>query len=753
MATRLDELYIELKLKAGEYLNEIAKVKKETEALAKASGTGAATSGQLSSSVGRLGEGAKKASNAVTNLATSMVGLQGSTAKLVEGLLLLGAGSVTVTAIAAGVAVIGAAIRLLKKDSEEADKAAQGLVATYRDALGLKAQDDIDKTRRSLADLRAEQQRLQPLRQTGFRDASGTTLNEREFQRVTKAIEEQAAALALAEIALAEYQQGIGDAGGETGDAAKEAEAAARKLAAFQEQVRQAGLAASAGLADLSGDPLTKKIAELDAAISNVQATQERLGAAAPDTLNAWLAKLQEVREQTLALQRSVQGFTVQVEALPDDPLPGQAGLPPILRGVGRPARARTSADDVVAERNKLEVLREQSVAIELQAANINRAVQGALQLGEAFGVVGEEVAAVVSGLAQAVTSIPTLVNGINVLKEGGGVGGLLSGGLGVLGAIASIASGLFGESPEQRANREAVERNTALLARVAQGLESFGTGISSRDRARANAALAGFGPIFESQPDVYGPERALRIAAERAGISMAELERIAKDLGIEFVATEEGVRIFQEALDLAPGAAFGPGFQDRLAGSDLVLGIKDNTTALERAQAFQQSLQGQDAGRLNQLSQFDLTTEAGRAAAEAFALETAELLNKGIRVDTGALTGEEFRAAIADFDDLIDQAQDEALVPGQQRSEQFAIDQAISVAQGSEISASLFTANVHAKRTADNTAHLPAIRELLEQLVLARTGEAVSSAPANATLSGDYAATRARALGSNRIA
>lgn len=75
-------------------------------------------------------EGLGKFSNALTNLAGNMLGANNQVANMAEGLLSFAAGGVVVTAVAAGVAVVAAAVRFLGKDMREARKDTDAFLAS-----------------------------------------------------------------------------------------------------------------------------------------------------------------------------------------------------------------------------------------------------------------------------------------------------------------------------------------------------------------------------------------------------------------------------------------------------------------------------------------------------------------------------------------------------------------------------------------------------------------------------------------------
>jgi hypothetical protein len=120
------------------------------------------TSTDVSNSVGggfiRMGRSAadanmgfNKLSKGFENLAAASLGLTGTQSKLVEGLLLLGGGSAVVLGVAAGVAAMGLAYRLLTKDLREAREEADKFVKSMEAAANARLPE-----RNRLEDQRAE---------------------------------------------------------------------------------------------------------------------------------------------------------------------------------------------------------------------------------------------------------------------------------------------------------------------------------------------------------------------------------------------------------------------------------------------------------------------------------------------------------------------------------------------------------------------------------------------------------------------
>lgn len=123
------------------------------------------------------------------------------------------------------------------------------------------------------------------------------------------------------------------------------------------------------------------------------------------------------------------------------------------LAGIASKHKALTDAQTNATVKK---IISDTTADIQTQARVIDQAVQGALQLANAFGLVSRNVSDVVRGLSQALTGIKPLRNAIDNLsisKEAGGTSGfdVALAALPVVGGFASAASALFSAAEAQK--------------------------------------------------------------------------------------------------------------------------------------------------------------------------------------------------------------------------------------------------------------------------------------------------------------
>jgi hypothetical protein len=107
-----------------------------------------ASLGQTGRITGASAGGFKKMQNGVSNLALGLVGLRGASGKVAEGLLLMGAGSGPVLALAATVAVLAGAYRLLTRESRDAKAKQDALTDSFiKSNENLPGQDRVEALR------------------------------------------------------------------------------------------------------------------------------------------------------------------------------------------------------------------------------------------------------------------------------------------------------------------------------------------------------------------------------------------------------------------------------------------------------------------------------------------------------------------------------------------------------------------------------------------------------------------------------
>ncbi len=422
--------------------------------------------------------------------------------------------------------------------------------------------------------------------------------------------------------------------------------------------------------------------------------------------------------------------------------------------------------DTLKIEKDLLTVLRRQLRNMQAMVGLINQAFEGMISLLKATGAVSDEFADGANGVRQMVTGLATFSKHLDVLGQTQdhiagledtiaglrseidqgvdstkelnealkqlesakglkveALGGVLAGGLGVAGGIASFAgaiAGMFGESPEAAARRKLIERNTKALQELTRNVHDLiGTfDVTGNELARAIMAMQReFGAGFTGQDllevlrwmfptGITGPE--LDALLKGWGSSLKDFEAIADAMGVELYDGNrilvDNVLLVADHLGLLADSLIG--FPDTLQGAmaearvttalydldDPILqaaaqlaglaGAGAEFTAwLERMAAegrnavdaldeWQQGLYaflqvfGDDILKipgLKDLFALDLTTAEGRAQAEQIIREIFRQFQLG-ELDIEALgfaTPQEFLDFITGFEGLLDQMED----------------------------------------------------------------------------------------------
>jgi hypothetical protein len=130
---------------------------------------------------------------------------------------------------------------------------------------------------------------------------------------------------------------------------------------------------------------------------------------------------------------------------------------------------------------------------IQAEAYAIQQAVDGALQLAAAFGLVGEETANVLRSVGQVAAGIGPLVDAVNRFKDGtGGIASLIGAALPVAGGIASLisATGIFsGPTPEQLQQEKTLRENTVALQHLTEKIGILGVDLTGTQASNAAAS------------------------------------------------------------------------------------------------------------------------------------------------------------------------------------------------------------------------------------------------------------------------
>ena len=315
----------------------------------------------------------------------------------------------------------------------------------------------------------------------------------------------------------------------------------------------------------------------------------------------------------------------------------------------------------------------------------IRQATEGAIDLAQAFGLVSEETAAILDSLGQIGAGVAQMAVGTPE--------SLIAGGLGILGGL----GGLFGESPEERARKEMLKRNTEALERLKLTIEGLrGTfdiaGKSFLDLQRATSTaltrfgeeptrrpgsgpLTGLGTAVSAAADAIDAMRTFRRVLEAMGLTMEDAKEMARELGIEldFKGTPQQIRRqFEqliEAIGQAETAFIGfpqtvEGLLDRLRFEFEVLDIESPMEQLQhmltRLGEFAQDVEG-GIPLFGEILGVDVTTAEGRRRADELLRQMAQEIaagNQDLLSQLGVATQEEAIALLLEMERLLDQIQ-----------------------------------------------------------------------------------------------
>lgn len=358
--------------------------------------------------------------------------------------------------------------------------------------------------------------------------------------------------------------------------------------------------------------------------------------------------------------------------------------------------------------------------------SNVAKGVLGVL---DGLGLMNEEMKQVAEGAIKIADAMPGILSG-NPTAIIAGIGGAVQ-----------MIGGLFGggESPEEKARKEALRENTRALLRLASGMER--QNISAAELALLTRAR-NLGTQANESLWLLSPESRANWVARTIGIPLEELQEIARRAGVEFVATAEGMRQLSEAIQMG----FTTGYANDYAGqiqklndTFLFLDIED---PIKQLQEFQKVMGRIGSPGLSGLGRFDLSTEAGRAAAEREVERMFQQYAGGSRTQLGDLTDDEFLQALRDFQQYLTTATEAAARGGGVldpfAAQTVAVNESITRTEAMRMDAQMTTMNVWLSQIAGYTSVLP-------QLALGgRFGLAVSIGDIN--VGGGTATPEARA-------
>lgn len=652
-----------------------------------------------------LGAGAGKSTQAVgllrnglVGLALSATGVPGPLGRIAQALLLFAGGGTAVLLIAGAIGAIGLAVNKLTAETIKSRDEAKKLVDRFKDFRG--AATAVDDVAASMIQVQAQilaiQGRLaQAAQRTGvglFLGAvaeffTGNLKKDRETltqlqgilgeltKEHAKTATDAAKELAAKRKAFTDEAFGIVTAAGGLASAAIADQLGKIKAQfvalgknvtpevrdAFKQAVEQ--LEAELGAAQL-GEQFARQLKDIDTqivegmgseALQNIVSQIDALRAQV-DAMIALLPKTKE-RDQ---LEQFRNGLIEKRNALQQKSIDLASTESLIVQGEAEAEKDLSAEHDA-----RLSMLREQAQAIQSSA-------QGALQLAEAFGLVDENVSQVLQSLVQVGTNMGIFLEQLkaaNTINPATGkplasVTDVISAGLPIVGGVASAVKGiggLFGDSPETKAMKAAIEKNSQRLQELGQHLDAFNLNITGRDFSKARTGL---GAVLSGQAgakvNMFGKfdEDELVKAFAKVGTSMKDMQAIADELGIDI----EGNSLKQwaqlkEAIDGVDLTRLTEGFEGIQRMTDLsqrVTGATD-LSVQDRLRIFQNQQQTAGSTALsNQFMGIDTSTEAGL---KQLRKRLTDLMNNFANLtaeDMGGLTREQFLEALGQAGDLV---------------------------------------------------------------------------------------------------
>lgn len=273
---------------------------------------------------------------------------------------------------------------------------------------------------------------------------------------------------------------------------------------------------------------------------------------------------------------------------------------------------------------------------------------RGAIGMAQGLGAIGDTAAASLQNVASLGDGLTKLLTG--GITTGGVVGAITS----VVGSVASLAKSLFGESPEEKARKDLIRKNTEALRGLTQA-----TGDLLKVQASGNQITK----IRDFLGGLFGPggqytKGAYTAGKMRTGITDAEVEALAAELGISVRNSKSGAieakglfQLFQGLQGLDSG--FANTFKGQRERITTGIGLGAITQDQEFAQILKaiESLGGNNA-ILSALQGADFSTMEGRgAAANTLRDLFTAFSNNQIKADQlGGLSGSEFIDTLGDL-------------------------------------------------------------------------------------------------------
>ncbi|MBC7841892.1 MAG: tape measure protein [Gemmatimonadaceae bacterium] len=346
---------------------------------------------------------------------------------------------------------------------------------------------------------------------------------------------------------------------------------------------------------------------------------------------------------------------------------------------------------------------------------SILTAVDGAIALANAFDGVSDSTRKVLSNLSliargavDAIGTIKKLRESNTPLSSGTGLLALGSAALPIIGGLASLASGVLSESPEDKQRREELRANTDAIRALTQ---------RAGDLASANVAgrtLGAARTVADRVISAFGSQRVLTgtvdigSAARAGGTTAQDLQAVASALGVTLNGTVQSFRDLKAAIDTADLKSFTDTFAGSMQRFDDTLKIDGVTDPVEIFRRRVAVLTDQDTGfpaLAQAINGLDLSTVEGRDSASTKARDIFDLLASGklTSAQLGGLSVSEARNVLVAF---ITGARD-LNKDGVTGSGGFNESRTITEVTGSRLAGLLGTGNTYLAEIAKNTAPL----------------------------------------------
>jgi hypothetical protein len=312
---------------------------------------------------------------------------------------------------------------------------------------------------------------------------------------------------------------------------------------------------------------------------------------------------------------------------------------------------------------------------LQAQARNIEAAARGALQLASAFGLADEKTAATLENVAQLAANIPSLIAAI----AKGGTAGIIGAALPVVGAIAGIVQGLLGgggESPEEQARREALQKNSEAIEALTRQIGEFGLNLTGTQVANVQTALdVAFRPVGrQAYPGIPGgipvenpdPLGTFRAQMTQLGITAQDLRTVFAELGLEFdgtLDTLEELKTLARAIAQVELARFAETFAGQMTALQAEFELFDITDPIRQLEKLRTTMSAFSPAIAEALAGLDLTKAEDRATLEARLQAILGQMQAGTLTaeQLGNMTAQQLLDAILQLESTVDEANQDA--------------------------------------------------------------------------------------------